>query len=251
MNIEDLTKTQLLMLTLLVNFVTSIATGVLTVSLLTESSPTVTQAVTQVIDRTIETVAPENPDNRPVVAAPIIVPAKPSATTEELLTSAIAVSSARDVTISNSRGPIASGVFLPDSRTIVTVSSQSLPREAQITFADGTTAEASRVRVGTNLTLYGLADDAALPAVSTPKLVDFASLKAGQTVIGLTSDNRAVTGIISKLDETGIYTNLQPTPAGSAVVNLSGDIIGISSGTAGVLVSVDNIASLLASEAAE
>lgn len=251
MNIEDLTKTQLLMLTLLVNFVTSIATGVITVSLLTDTSPTVTQAVTQVIDRTIETVAPEVPEDRPAPSVPVIIPSKPVATTEELLTSAIAAADAREVIISNSRGPIATGVFLPESRSIVTVSSQSLPREAEVTFADGTVAEASRVRVGTNLTLYGLADGAALPQVTTPKLVGFSSLKAGQTVIGLTGDNRAVTGIIAKLDETGIYTNLQATPAGSAAVNLSGDIIGISSGTPGVFISVDNIASLLASGSAE
>lgn len=251
MNIEDLTKTQLLTLTLLVNFVTSIATGVLTVSLLDETSPTVTQSVTRVIDRTIETVAAETPIEVPVPSAPVIVPSKPAATTEELLMSAIAAASAREVTISNSRGPIAVGVVLPESRTIVTASSQGLPREAEITFADGTVVEASRVRVGTNLTLYGLADDAVLPQVSAPKLVGFASLKAGQTVIGLTGDNRAVTGIIAKLDETGIYTNLQATPAGSAAVNLSGDIIGISSGAPGVYISVDNIASLLASGTAE
>lgn len=55
---EDLNKTQLVLLTLLISFVTSIATGIITVSLLEEAPSNVTQTINRVVERTVEKVVP-------------------------------------------------------------------------------------------------------------------------------------------------------------------------------------------------
>ena len=58
MDIERLSKVQIVLLTLLVSFVTSIATGIVTVSLMDQAPPFVEQTVNRVIERTVQTVTP-------------------------------------------------------------------------------------------------------------------------------------------------------------------------------------------------
>jgi S1-C subfamily serine protease len=55
---EDLNKNQIILLALLVSFVTSIATGIMTVSLLQQAPLEVTRNINSVVERTIEKVIP-------------------------------------------------------------------------------------------------------------------------------------------------------------------------------------------------
>lgn len=60
MDIENLNKMQIVLLTLLVSFVTSIATGIVTVTLMDQAPPVVTQTIHKVVEKTVENVAPKS-----------------------------------------------------------------------------------------------------------------------------------------------------------------------------------------------
>lgn len=245
MNLEDLNKSQLLLLTVLVNFVTSIAVGVLTVSLLDQAPPTVSQTINRIVDHTVETIASSTPIDR-------IIPASQPSTVvirdEDLLTAALAANASRAVTI-YPRGlgtttPIAVGTFLPKARAVATATGGYLPKEVLIEFADNTVVPASLSRGGASLTIYGFGDSVGLPKVPVPNLLTKSSLKVGQSVLSYTAGGSATTGIITKIDDT-IHTSLTGVQVGSAAVSSSGNIIGIAVTSFGDFVGAEKINTLL------
>lgn len=247
MDIEDLSKTQLLLLTILVNFVTAIATAVMTVSLLDEAPQTVTQTVNRIVERTVETAVESTP-------LPSILPVPPKEPTvvvreEDRLAEAIRADASRRVLIhrgaTTSSPVIAVGTYLPDKRVVITAASRDLPREALIEFADGSSAEASLSRPGATLAAYGFSDGATLPSPNTAAVTASSDLAQGQTIVSLTQGGAAVAGIISLVSEEGIRANVTGVPAGAAAVSSDGNLIGIASFTPGLFIPAERINTLL------
>jgi len=239
MNIEDLSKSQLLLLTILVNFVTAIATAVLTVSLLDEAPTTVTQTVNRIVDHTIETVTMQVPSGGKDIVA---------TRDEDLLTAAVAANVARTVYVyrdKESDAPLTTAVYLPKSRAIATSRVIALPKEIVVKFPDGTSAEASLSSNSDSIGIYGFSDTAALPSAPAAEPILAADLKQGQTVIGVTENGNVVTGIISKIDAEGVHTTLPLIPPGAGAVSLSSGVVGVSRGVEGHLISADEIMTLL------
>lgn len=242
MNIEELSKSQLILLTILVNFVTSVATGILTVSLLDHSPAFVTQTVNRVVEHTIETVAQ---------AAPAAIIQAPAPSNQDLVTAAIGENATRTVFIYNletgtSTPAISIGTYLPKSQSVATAAQEALPKEALIEFQGNLYISASLAHEGEGVAIYGFADGASLPKATAPTLVTSNNLKLGQTVLAISANGFASTGIVARVGEKGIYTTLPDIGAGSAAVDLSGNLIGLGAGvTPGLLISSDKIITIL------
>lgn len=81
---DELNNNQLILLALLVSFVTSIATGIVTVTLLNQAPVAVTQTINRVVERTIEKAVPgETKTSTVIKEVPVIV------TEEQLIVDAI------------------------------------------------------------------------------------------------------------------------------------------------------------------
>lgn len=105
---EDLNKHQIILLCLLLSFVTSIGTGVITFSLLSEVPTTVTQTINRVVEKTIEKVVPvENQANVSQVTVKETVVVKE----EDLIIDAVSKNIPKIVRVSGVHAPEVDSAF--------------------------------------------------------------------------------------------------------------------------------------------
>ncbi len=261
MDIERLTKSQIVLLVLLVSFVTSIATGIVTVTLLEEAPPVVTQTINRVVEKTVERVVPGNTQTATVIETKKTIVVNE----EDLITTAIEKNKDKIVKIYRKTADkpiyVGVGVLVSKSGIVAAATDASIlnPNGVYIVIlSNGEEAQGKVVKVKkesdkptTLLRLTFTKEDKVVPR--SIKYGDINSLKLGYTVLTLQEKERTsiALGIISGLDEKEtkikapeesgkesktisvlqtIETNINSNKIekGGILINLFGDVIGIS-----------------------
>lgn len=261
MDIEHLSKTQIVLLVLLCTFVASIATGIVTVALLAQAPPAVTQTVNHIIQRTVETVAPSTGEPTTIKETTVVVKE------DELLSSSI----------SSAFGKL--GVVHETDATSSPVIALGIPIGALLLTDASVVTDVHAVEIGGVTLLYGvekkisevgvvvlkLMDGGKVPV--GPRVGDTGQIKLGQSVVVLPSASGARVGIgavtarytIGRVDGgdeeiiiRAIDTNIGgKIAAGAPLLNAFGDVIGISTmlsqgpaGGIGTFVSISDLSAL-------
>lgn len=266
MDIEDLSKVQIILLVLLVSFVTSIATGIVTVSLLAQAPPAVTQTINHIIQRTVEAVAPTtgSTGGQTTTVKETTVVVKE----DDLVTSSI-TSSFQDVGVihdtSASSSPVVALGTLIAGGIIITDASAVTDGDHYITFPATSTVYSVKNR----LSEVGIA--VMSPKFGNPSggfhIADTASVKLGQSVIALSSVTGSRVGIgsvtarytLGHIDDDGDDVSIRAidtsitgkTAVGAPLINVTGDVIGVATsisqgadGGVGTFVSLSDLAPL-------
>jgi hypothetical protein len=238
---EDLSKQQIILLTLLLSFVTSIATGIMTVSLLNVAPPEITQTINRIVEKTIERVVPvETPGGGQIKEVTVIVKE------EDLVIDSIEKNSKSIVRLFNGSEFYGLGVTL-SSDGIVAVPQSNLPENSTLVgvFFDGaTTTKFTAFEVDEkNDMLYFKAALARIPAyVFHPAVISKALPKLGQSIISVGGEktSEVFIGRVSALLLGTPVEGSKTTPIisiktdisesvdlGSTLINLNGELVGI------------------------
>jgi len=245
---EDLNKTQLVLLALLVSFVTSIATGIMTVSLLQEAPSNVTQTINRVVEKTIETVVPADGGNTETVKEVTTVVVKE----EDLVIDAINRNSKSLVRISDNAlvGGVSPfygiGFLISKDGIVASAKRDSFSNNSTYTgvFPDGATftMRVAGTDEAGNITFFRIVKDERTVISAEPVKVSDKSLQLGQTVIAIEGQDKDVvsigriTSFVFGNDSAILRTNTdiisKTQIIGGPLINLSGEIVGIRIGAA-------------------
>jgi hypothetical protein len=234
MDLEQLTKHQVILLTLLVSLVTSIATGIVTVSLMNHAPQGVTRTINQIVEHTVQSVVPAAPG----AAAAIVTTEKTIVVKDDDLTARSIATVQKSIVRITARGKdelLARGVIIDAKGTALT-DSKALASSGADTFdailSDGTrvpvtsTSFATSSPIGSVVVAFGTST-----AASPSPLGDISKVSLGQSVIriGGKGIDTVGTGVVAMLPGKGSYivasvTSITP---GSLLVTIFGEVIGI------------------------
>lgn len=267
MDLEQLNKTQIILLTLLVSFVSAIATSIFTVKILEEAPPAITQTINRVVERTVERVVPAEPSEGNTEQTVIEKETTVVVKEDDLITESIDRNKKRIVrlvTVTETEGPPLGtsteptikrefvfhgiGVLVSSDGLIATASFITDIPDLIAVADDGTEYEANTAAVAGNIGYLRASLEGETPSFSPVTFVDDSTLKLGQTVIALGGEERTsvATGIIASFigedTTTAVRTNIGGSIPGSPLVNIFGEVVGIDvSQTPGVFTASDLI----------
>ncbi len=236
MDLEHLNKTQIILLTLLVSFVTSIATGIATVSLMEKAPTDVTRVISRIIERPIETMTP---------GAPTIVEERTVVVSEgERIADAV-----QRIAPSIVRLYVAPGTDEADFKGIGLIASddgkviadnRSIDRRSRYVavLSDGTRLNAERADSEGNQGFLALEREGYTGTFTAATFASFDTLELGQTVIAIAGETvtRIAPGVITELVEAAKATDASRLHAtidgshivlGSPLIDLQGRVIGV------------------------
>jgi len=247
---EDLTKTQIILLALLVSFVTSIATGIITTSLLAEAPTSVTQTINRVVENTIEKVITPAPGGSTSVTKEVTIIKE-----DDAISKAIEKISSSVVRISV-RGPggdlgfYALGVIVSNNGLVLTYKNNLVFNAPySVLLSDGVTLNASIAYQSDtdNLVLFQIEPDASHKGKFSAASLSPNTLRLGQTIVLVSGREKnsvhvaRVTSLNTRTEKdtkgqniTGVYsaeTDLSSSVevSGAPIVNLSGELVGLKS----------------------
>ena len=247
MDIEHLSKSQIVLLTLLVSFVTSIATGIVTVSLMEQAPPSISQNVNRIIERTVEKVAPGSQ------AASVITQEKTVVIKEsQLISKAVELVKPSVVRVYSSSSDVplflGFGVVIDSSGTVASDSDiLGENADAVITSFDGTRA---RAFVTSRDASSGIAFFTPVATSSDGKPISWKSAAIaaqkpamGQIVVAFSGKNifRIADGIMTALipqesantpraDVIDTSISASAILPGGILINTDGEVVGMSTG---------------------
>ncbi len=263
MDVEHLSKSQIVLLVLLCTFVASIATAIVTVSLLAQAPPAVPQTINHIIERTVESVVPTTGETTTVKETTVVVKE------DELLSGTITSSFAKLGVIHQGEGTSTPAVALgiPVGNFLITDSTAVTERHA-VEFGD----TALLYKVDSRYVEVGVA---VLKLVegkppSSFRVADVKDVKLGQSVVTLPSAAGTRVGIgaviarynLARIGKEGeevpvraLDTNIRDKiTAGAPLLNAFGDLLGVStavssgpSGGPGTFVALSDLAPLFLS----
>jgi len=244
MGMEELSKSQIVLLTLLVSFVTSIATGIVTVSLMDQAPPAIAQTVNRIIERTVERVVPTSEgQTATVVTTEKTVVVKES----DLIVQAVEKMTPSMVRVYTSAAEsptfLGLGIVLDSTGTVITDSS-ALGELADVVLnlSDGSSVRAFVVSrdQGSGIATLETATTtrSGKPAHWTPASLAVGTPVLGQTVVVLSGKSipRIADGLVVALipREAGqgsiVDTNVSKdfVMGGSPLVSVEGALVGVS-----------------------
>lgn len=236
MDLENLTKHQIVLLTLLVSFMTSIATGIVTVSLMDQAPPAVTKTIDQIVEHTVQTVVPSTTQGAAAATATV----KTIVVKDDDLAAQSISSVQKSIIRIVGKGDdqlIARGVIVDNSGTAIT-DKGALDASSFTSFEailpDGTRVPVTIPKAQVASSSIELVDVAigTSTAVAAAPVADPSKLQLGQSVIriGGTGTDIVGEGIVAALPVAGsneVQASVTTATPGSLIMSLFGEVIGI------------------------
>jgi len=232
-NMEHLTKQQVILLALLVSFVSSIASGIVTVSLLDQAPPAVTQTINHVVEKTIERVSPSG-DTQGSTKETIVIK------DDQAVVLAIDKASKSIAHIQNGGFIVGLGLIVSSSGKVIGVIDSSHRNNLSLLLSGGNVVALSFVSEDplSGISLFQAEQSVNPKDARVYNAATFANsddLKLGDAVVSIFGgENIAVAaGIISSFSKDRIMTDAHGSdPLSHAIlINLSGNIVGVRDST--------------------